>query len=161
MLRPALRVVSRHSKQPSLRDSSQAAYRVAATMSSRSPSWKRDTIGSMRGAATLTSSHSPTPASIANQRLSSISRHLSSSPSYEINTPFSTERQSVKEEDFDAPLPNQQQQQDKKPSMSSSQAPHPAVMIPGPIEYDDEVLKSMSHFRSVLPVSYCLTSNTC
>ena len=34
------------------------------------------------------------------------------------------------------------------PSMST-QAPHPAVMIPGPIEYDDDVLKSMSHFRCV------------
>lgn len=30
--------------------------------------------------------------------------------------------------------------------MSSNQAPHPTVLIPGPIEYDDAVLESMSHF---------------
>jgi len=28
----------------------------------------------------------------------------------------------------------------------SAQAPHPALLIPGPIEFDDEVLKSMSHY---------------
>lgn len=28
----------------------------------------------------------------------------------------------------------------------SNQAPHPALLIPGPIEFDDEVLKSMSHY---------------
>ncbi|KAF2772860.1 PLP-dependent transferase [Teratosphaeria nubilosa] len=28
----------------------------------------------------------------------------------------------------------------------SSQAPHPALLIPGPIEFDDEVLKAMSHY---------------
>lgn len=29
----------------------------------------------------------------------------------------------------------------------STQASHPALLIPGPIEFDDAVLQSMSHFR--------------
>ncbi|KAJ3474893.1 hypothetical protein NLG97_g9649 [Lecanicillium saksenae] len=28
----------------------------------------------------------------------------------------------------------------------SSQAPHPTLLIPGPIEFDDAVLQSMSHY---------------
>lgn len=28
----------------------------------------------------------------------------------------------------------------------SKQAPHPALMIPGPVEFDDAVLESMSHY---------------
>ena len=32
----------------------------------------------------------------------------------------------------------------------SSQAAHPALMIPGPIEFDDAVLQSMAHYRYVL-----------
>lgn len=31
----------------------------------------------------------------------------------------------------------------------SSQANHPALLIPGPIEFDDAVLQSMSHYRLV------------
>lgn len=36
-----------------------------------------------------------------------------------------------------------------KPSstMASTQPPHPTLLIPGPIEFDDAVLQSMSHFR--------------
>jgi alanine-glyoxylate transaminase/serine-glyoxylate transaminase/serine-pyruvate transaminase len=29
----------------------------------------------------------------------------------------------------------------------STQPPHPALLIPGPIEFDDAVLQSMSHYR--------------
>lgn len=32
-------------------------------------------------------------------------------------------------------------------TMSSTQAPHATLLIPGPIEFDDAVLQSMSHFR--------------
>lgn len=28
------------------------------------------------------------------------------------------------------------------------QAEHPALMIPGPVEFDDEVLEAMGHYRS-------------
>ena len=31
----------------------------------------------------------------------------------------------------------------------SSQPAHPTLLIPGPIEFDDAVLQSMSHFRWV------------
>ncbi len=30
------------------------------------------------------------------------------------------------------------------------QPEHPALLIPGPVEFDDEVLQSMSHYRCVL-----------
>jgi aspartate aminotransferase-like enzyme len=30
--------------------------------------------------------------------------------------------------------------------MGSKQEAHPALMIPGPIEFSDEVLESMAHF---------------
>lgn len=99
--------------------------------------------------------------STARQRLSSVSRHLNAVPYYEINTPYSIERQSVPEDEFDAEVPEQfrpvkpTQKDDSEPKMST-QAPHPLVMVPGPIEYDDEVLKSMSHFRSVVR---CLCSD--
>lgn len=35
----------------------------------------------------------------------------------------------------------------------SSQAAHPALMIPGPIEFDDAVLQSMAHYRYVISLS--------
>lgn len=35
-----------------------------------------------------------------------------------------------------------------QPKMSS-QPEHPTLLIPGPIEFDDAVLQSMSHFRCV------------
>lgn len=75
------------------------------------------------------------PDQSAPSRLGLISRHLHPTPTFELNTPYSIERRSI--------LDN-----NKPPSAAkmSSQAQHPAVMIPGPIEYDDEVLKSMAHF---------------
>lgn len=38
-------------------------------------------------------------------------------------------------------------------SKMSSQPSHPTLLIPGPIEFDDAVLQSMSHYRSapILP----------
>jgi outer membrane biosynthesis protein TonB len=36
------------------------------------------------------------------------------------------------------------------PKKMSNQAAHPALLIPGPIEFDDAVLSSMSHYRYVL-----------
>ena len=96
-----------------------------------------------------TSSHNAS-SKTANTRLSQLTRHLSHSPTYEINTPFSTERISVAEDRLDDLLPYNTRQihqaQPKITSTMSAQDPHPAVMIPGPIEYDDAVLKSMSHF---------------
>ena len=84
-------------------------------------------------------------------RLSLISRHLEQRPLLEINTPFSTERQAGKQDDLDyTPIqrdpPKQASPQDQKVNMSN-QAEHPALMIPGPIEFDDAVLHSMGHFR--------------
>lgn len=37
------------------------------------------------------------------------------------------------------------------PPKMSSQPSHSTLLIPGPIEFDDAVLQSMSHYRSVLP----------
>lgn len=32
----------------------------------------------------------------------------------------------------------------------SNQEPHPALLIPGPIEFDDAVLQAMSHYRYIV-----------
>ena len=83
-------------------------------------------------------------------RLSLISRHLDQSAQVELNTPYAHERQSSPPDDIAYnPLPAQEQEQ--KTSMSS-QPPHPALLIPGPIEFDDQVLQSMSHFRYYRPM---------
>jgi len=87
-------------------------------------------------------------------RLSLISRHLENRPLLEINTPFSTERQSTGQDDVDyIPIqrypPKSAPQEETKPKMSN-QAEHPALLIPGPIEFDDAVLNSMGHFRCVV-----------
>lgn len=86
-------------------------------------------------------------------RLSLISRHLDQRPLLELNTPFTTERQSSPADDlpyspsrhFSTSASTAANQ--GKPSTMSNQAPHPALLIPGPIEFDDQVLQSMSHFR--------------
>jgi alanine-glyoxylate transaminase/serine-glyoxylate transaminase/serine-pyruvate transaminase len=67
----------------------------------------------------------------------------------DLNTPFSTERDSLVPDDVEykpidrsippAPLP------EPTPNMSS-QAAHNTLLIPGPIEFDDAVLQSMSHY---------------
>jgi len=82
-------------------------------------------------------------------RLSLISRHLEQ-PLLEINTPFSTERLSEEQDDLDyTPV---KRESPKSASLEernkmSNQAEHPALLIPGPIEFDDVVLQSMGHFR--------------
>ncbi|KAK3632363.1 hypothetical protein LTR56_016377 [Elasticomyces elasticus] len=103
-------------------------------------------------------------------RLSLISRHLTTTSHVPLNTPFSIERDSSPSDDLDwSPIskdarsvPTQRQQtrsfstveesslqkespEQPKPTMSS-QPPHPTLLIPGPIEFDDEVLQSMSHY---------------
>ncbi|KXT17065.1 hypothetical protein AC579_4324 [Pseudocercospora musae] len=101
------------------------------------------------------------------ERLSQLSRHFSYSNSHEVplNTPYSIERGPSKV--FDDPNssgPFKQSEQTRHLSQSaisleeegkrarpaatnmSSQAPHPALLIPGPIEFDDAVLQSMSHY---------------
>ncbi|KAK3673760.1 hypothetical protein LTR78_006313 [Recurvomyces mirabilis] len=104
-------------------------------------------------------------------RLSLISRHLNTNAHVPLNTPFSIERDSSPNDDLDwTPIqkatqnPLQQQQtrsfsetrevslgeegkRDKPAAIKmSNQAPHPALLIPGPIEFDDEVLQAMSHY---------------
>lgn len=84
-------------------------------------------------------------------RLSLISRHLEQRPLLEINTPFSTERQAGIQDDLEySPIqrdrPKSAPPEDQQVNMSG-QAEHPALMIPGPIEFDDAVLLSMGHFR--------------
>ncbi|KAI6968059.1 hypothetical protein KC329_g14264, partial [Hortaea werneckii] len=109
------------------------------------------------------------------ERLSLISRHFNSHAHVPLNTPFSIERQSSPSDDIEreplnkkpqeikqltqkrtfgtqteAPPAEEQTDESKeetqKPANMSSQAPHPALLIPGPIEFDDAVLQSMSHY---------------
>jgi alanine-glyoxylate transaminase/serine-glyoxylate transaminase/serine-pyruvate transaminase len=94
----------------------------------------------------------------ANSRLNLFSKHLDSKPFLELNTPFSTERTGHLEDAQGNRIQRNKPQEIKKvepeqpkkgepPKMSSNQAPHPALMIPGPIEFDDAVLQSMSYYR--------------
>ncbi|KAJ9661866.1 hypothetical protein H2201_006346 [Coniosporium apollinis] len=98
-------------------------------------------------------------ASRAAPRLALISRHLDQSPFLELNTPFSTERSAPLEADIEyqasKPTPSrstskgtqtQPPKEQEKPAKMSNQEPHPALLIPGPIEFDDAVLNSMSHY---------------
>ncbi len=76
-------------------------------------------------------------------RLSLISRHLA--PVYPINTPFTVER--LPDTIDTSLLPKTQTRNLSTPAKMSTQAAHPTLLIPGPIEFDDAVLQSMSHFR--------------
>lgn len=69
-------------------------------------------------------------------RLSLISRHLA--PEYPINTPYTVER--LPSTIDTSLLPKTQTRK------MSSQPSHPTLLIPGPIEFDDAVLQSMSHY---------------
>ncbi|KAK1832655.1 pyridoxal phosphate-dependent transferase [Podospora conica] len=69
-------------------------------------------------------------------RLSLISRHLA--PDYPINTPYTVER--LPRTIDTSLLPSRQTR------MMSSQPEHSTLLIPGPIEFDDAVLQSMSHY---------------
>ena len=84
-------------------------------------------------------------------RLSLISRHLVQRPLLEINTPFSTERKAGTQDDLEyTPVqrdPPKPASPDNQKVNMSGQAEHPALLIPGPIEFDDAVLLSMGHFR--------------
>jgi hypothetical protein len=73
-------------------------------------------------------------------RLSLISRHLDPRPSIPFNTPYSIERI------FSNPSTHSRLFSSDTPKMSS-QPNHPTLLIPGPIEFDDAVLQSMSHYR--------------
>lgn len=68
----------------------------------------------------------------------------------ELNTPFSTERQSGKQDDIEytpfSGLASDETRLAENAKMSN-QPQHPALMIPGPVELDDDVLQSMSHYR--------------
>jgi alanine-glyoxylate transaminase/serine-glyoxylate transaminase/serine-pyruvate transaminase len=76
-------------------------------------------------------------------RLSLISRHLA--PVYPINTPYAVER--LPDTVDTSLLPKTQSRNHSTSANMSSQPPHPTLLIPGPIEFDDAVLQSMSHFR--------------
>jgi alanine-glyoxylate transaminase/serine-glyoxylate transaminase/serine-pyruvate transaminase len=86
-------------------------------------------------------------------RLKLLSSHLE--PSSELNTPFLTERTSIVSTEINS-LPPQARfftsarrlsTETEKAARMSNQEPHPTLLIPGPIEFDDGVLNAMSHFR--------------
>ncbi|TVY17105.1 Alanine--glyoxylate aminotransferase 1, partial [Lachnellula arida] len=76
------------------------------------------------------------------ERLSVISRHLDTCPAIPPNTSYSVESSSSNHQikRFNSTSPSTEK------SKMSSQANHPALLIPGPIEFDDAVLQSMSHY---------------
>jgi len=87
-------------------------------------------------------------------RLNLFSGHLAKKPFLELNTPFSTERTAqLEDEDGNVLLRKTKElkveakEKEEVPEAMSSQPPHAALMIPGPIEFDDAVLQSMSHYR--------------
>ncbi|KAK0723173.1 pyridoxal phosphate-dependent transferase [Lasiosphaeria miniovina] len=75
-------------------------------------------------------------------RLSLISRHLA--PDYPINTPYAVER--LPDTVDTSLLPKTQIRAISSSPTMSPQPPHPTILIPGPIEFDDAVLQSMSHY---------------
>jgi alanine-glyoxylate transaminase/serine-glyoxylate transaminase/serine-pyruvate transaminase len=102
----------------------------------------------------------PTSRASPNDRLTQITKHLDSKPFLELNTPFSTERSSRFEDErgntikrHTPPATKAEQPVQKQvpaaPKKMSQQKPHPALLIPGPIEFDDAVLESMSHYRYI------------
>jgi alanine-glyoxylate transaminase/serine-glyoxylate transaminase/serine-pyruvate transaminase len=116
----------------------------------------------------LASRQLPSPrasmSSRAGSRLKQISKHLDAKPFLELNTPFSTERSARLEDDKGNRIPSPPSKkvqevkkevqevkklapEPQKPKKMSSQPSHPALLIPGPIEFDDAVLTSMSHYR--------------
>lgn len=89
-------------------------------------------------------------------RLSQISRHFSYDTAHDVplNTPFSIERDNPTRKQHHSPASarqnfstaHQPQEEAKKATKMSTQAQHPTLLIPGPIEFDDAVLQSMSHY---------------
>ena len=92
-----------------------------------------------------------TASALANPRarLSLISRHLKQRPYFELNTPFSSERLAGKQDDpeYTPLVRSSPTMADEKGNSASSQPEHPALLIPGPVEFDDAVLEAMSHYR--------------
>ncbi|EMD62723.1 hypothetical protein COCSADRAFT_38594 [Bipolaris sorokiniana ND90Pr] len=103
----------------------------------------------------------------ATSRLNQVSKHLDPKPFLELNTPFATERTTRLEDEHGNRIiskkpeakaqvkpvepvkPEVKETKEatpKPPKIMSSQPPHPALLIPGPIEFDDAVLNSMSHY---------------
>lgn len=82
-------------------------------------------------------------------RLSLISRHLEQRPVLKINTPFSTERLSGHQDDLEytPPIREPPKMDSQKDKNLSKQPEHPALLIPGPVEFDDAVLEAMGHYR--------------
>jgi hypothetical protein len=88
-------------------------------------------------------------------RLRQFKDHLEPPSLFELNTPFSTERSSTLFHETEIrpsisrPFSTQRSlaQEQEKPAKMSTQEAHPALLIPGPIEFDDAVLQAMSHFR--------------
>jgi hypothetical protein len=80
----------------------------------------------------------------AKVRLSLISRHLDK-PDLVLNTPYSTERAGLI--DLVPPSPLLDEPTLDQTSTMSTQANHPTLLIPGPVEFDDDVLQSMAHYR--------------
>lgn len=80
-------------------------------------------------------------------RLSVISRHFDPRPPIPINTPYSIERLSGSESATQQARRLSSLSHTSEKENMSSQPEHPALLIPGPIEFDDAVLQSMSHFR--------------
>ncbi|KAF1955535.1 purine catabolism protein pucG [Byssothecium circinans] len=86
-------------------------------------------------------------------RLDLFSRHLEPKPFLELNTPFSTERSARLVDERGNFIPSKKPPEPQKaveipeiPTNMSSQPEHPALLIPGPIEFDDVVLQAMGHF---------------
>lgn len=129
--------------------SAQPLSTMASPRNTRHFSYAVPDSGARRATSSPTQS-TPFP-STPQSRLSLISRHLQDPNTLQLNTPYSTERQASREEDFDAPATQVEKESNKPAANMSAQEPHPTVLIPGPIEYDDEVLKSMSHYRYVPP----------
>lgn len=85
-------------------------------------------------------------------RLNLISRHLHHNPTSDLKVQFVTKRLTQTE----GPVVSHPTQSQKRrlstvarqgATKMSSQPPHPTLLIPGPIEFDDAVLHSMSHYR--------------
>jgi len=105
--------------------------------------------------------HRHPPTLRARARPSLVETHFDPSP-LELNTQFSIERTSQQEidigyvrspfrpqiRDFSTAARIQKEKSKERLTNMSTQQEHPALMIPGPIEFDDAVLQAMSFYRS-------------
>ena len=126
------------------------------------------TLAPPRAKPSSSSSSSSQSSLTASSRLSLIHRHLDHRIALpDLNTPYSTERGYVTVEPDDVeykPLDrtkglqldqgrgrsaSTQTRKMDETAKGSAQKPHPALMIPGPIEFSDEVLGSMGFYAYV------------